>query len=99
MADELNGKVWDMGGIPLLLEWEDAEQQIEVARHFVRTAFPRGPDLRRDILDYFGLPIEKRPRGADLFSDRMGEPAVEAGKIDTDDRVGLALNRKIEQAI
>src|SRR5437879_8492451 len=86
--------------IPFLLEWENAQQQIEVARHLPDAAFARGPDLRRDILNEFRLPvIEGASPGAHVILYRVAEAAIEAGEIDADDDVRFPLDRESDEPI
>ena len=100
MADELHAQLRHALRIPFLLEREDAQDQVVVARHLVGAALARGPDLGRDVLDDLGVPVVE-PVGvrASVLPDGMGKAAVEPGEIHADDRVGLALQRELEELV
>src|SRR5947207_13010043 len=61
VSDKLHAQSWRVPGVPFLLERKDAQQQIHVALELVRTARPRCPHLRRNVLNNFRIPVEKRP--------------------------------------
>src|SRR5882762_4454508 len=91
VTDEFDAQLRDTGGVPILLEREDAQQQINVAGDLIGATGAGGPDLRRDVLDYFRVPVVERSlTGADVILYRGGKAAVEPGKIDTNDGVRLA---------
>ena len=98
MADELHSQLRHALRIPGLLEREDAQDQVVVARHLVGAALARRPDLRRDVLDQLGIPVmEPVCVRASVLPDGTGKAAVEAREIHADDRVGLAFQRELEE--
>src|ERR1035437_276165 len=92
IADKLHAQLRHALRIPGLLEREDAQDQVVVTRHLVSAALARCPHLRRNVLDNRGLPVVE-PVGARVcvLLDGMGKAAIEAGEINTDDGVRLAL--------
>src|SRR5438132_11903660 len=98
MADIFDCDARRVGGIPFFLEGKDAQQQVEITSHFAGATFARGPDLRGNILDEPGVPIGKRSLvRADIFLEDVAEAPVEAGEIDANDGIGLAVNGELEE--
>ena len=65
---------------------EDAEHQIEPARHLLDPAAVPGPHLWADVVDDLGF-IRRSPGGG---GQRTGESQIESGIIDQHNRVRLA---------
>src|SRR5579859_4867447 len=100
MSDELHVEIGNAGGIPFFFKRKDAEQQIKVFGHLARATGPRGPHLRRNVLNDLRVPIVERaaPR-SNVFLDGVGKAAIEAGEIHTDDGVWLAVGGDFEKLI
>src|SRR5258707_15542497 len=100
MANVFDVERRDAFGIPILLERENAQKQIEIARHLADAPLARGPDLRRDILDELRRPVIERPApDANMLLNGMREAAIEPREIDADDGVRLALNHEAQQFV
>jgi len=66
-------------GVPVLLEREEAQQEIEIAGQAIGPARPRGPDLGRDVLHEPGAPVAEHPvPGRQPVADRADQAPVEA---------------------
>ena len=98
MADKFHAQRRHALGIPILLERENAQEQIVIARQLVRATRTRRPDLRRDELDDFRIPFGKRIF-ADVFFDGLTKAQIESAEINADDHVRFALNRQREQLV
>ena len=69
-----------------------------VARNFVGASFARSPNLRRNVLNDFGLPIVKPTRvPPNIISNGMGKAQVKSAKIDADNCIGLAAKRQSQE--
>src|SRR5215216_2343586 len=98
MPNILDAKIRRVTGIPILLKREDAQQQIEIPGHSISAARARRPNLRRDILDEFRLPIKKGSlMGLEILLDCVGKSAIESSKINTNNCVWLPLYSQSEQ--
>ena len=98
VTDEFHAQRRHALGIPILLEREDAQQQIIILRQLVRAAGTRRPDLRRDELDDFRVPLGEGVF-ADVFFDRLTETQVEPAVIHADDHIRLALDGQRQQLV
>src|SRR5258708_25889256 len=100
MAEKVDAQVRHRLRVPLLLEWKHREQQVDVSRHFVSAAGARRPNLRRNILNELRIPVEENVLpGANVLFDRVSQAAVEAGIIDANDGVWLALARDSSELV
>ena len=98
MADKFHAQLRHALGIPILLERENAQKQVVIARQLVCAARTRRPDLRRNELDDFRIPFREWIV-ADVFLDRLAEAQVEPAVIHADDHVRLAFDRQREQLV
>src|SRR2546427_6612906 len=100
VPDKLHAQSWRVPGVPFLLERKDAQQQIHVALELVHTARPRCPHLRRNVLNNFRIPVEKRPSArADILSYGARKAAVEPREIHPDDDGPLSLEREVKEMV
>src|SRR5467141_1398391 len=78
MSDEFHAEVGNAGGIPIFFKRKDAEEQIEILGHLAGATGPRRPDLWRDVLNDFWVPIvESAPPRPDMLFDGVGKAAIE----------------------
>src|ERR1035437_8977641 len=82
VSDKFHAQLRHALRIPSLLERENAQEQIIIARQLVGAARTRCPDLRRDELDDFRIPRGKRIF-ADISFDRLAEAQVEPDRKST----------------
>src|SRR5271154_4090676 len=98
MPDKFHAQLRHALRIPILLERENAQEQIVIRRQQVRAARTRRPNLRRDELDDLRIPFRERIV-ADVFLDRVAEAQVEPAVIHADDDVRLAFDGEREQLV
>src|SRR5277367_5452578 len=98
MPDKFHAQLRHALRIPILLERENAQEQIVIRRQQIRAARTRRPDLRRDELDDLRIPFRERIV-ADVFLDRVPEAQVEAAVIHADDDVRFAFDGEREQLV
>src|SRR5438477_358421 len=100
MADKVDAQFGRVPGVPLLLEWKDAQQQIHVALELAGAGRPRCPDLRRNVLNNPGFPVGKCPPArADISLYGVDEAAIEPGEIHADDQVRLACQGELKEPV
>ena len=64
------------------------------------TAGPRRPDLRRNVLNNFRIPVEKYPPArTDVLFDGARKAAVEPRKVNANDDVRFALERELKEPV
>src|SRR2546430_16540277 len=98
MPNKLHRKVWKTICVPVFLKGKNREKQVEVLCHLVSAALARSPNLRRNILNEFRLPIQEWPLvRPDVASHSGAESAIKARKIDADDRVRPPFNGHLSQ--
>src|SRR5436189_4992997 len=100
MSDEFDPQFWFSPGEPFLLEWDDAKKNIVIRSNTAGPPFARSPNLRRDKLDDFRIPIVKRTlTRTNMPAYDMRQACVERAEIHANDRVRLAFERQMEQTI
>src|SRR5262245_50039632 len=95
VSDKYNRQSRNPPGVPVLLEWENAQHQIIIFRDLKRPAFARSPYLGRNILNNLWSPIVKPPGSlTDKLPDGVSKPAIKPAEIHADDHIGLAIQRE-----
>ena len=98
MADELDRELRHALGVPVFLEGEDGEHQVDVVGDLVHAALIPRPELRRHVTDDLRLPLPERAAARCVVSaDGLGEAQVETGIVDQHDNVRFAPGRQLEQ--
>src|SRR5215211_3637300 len=96
MPDEMRFEVRHTLRVPCGFKRENREEQIVSAGHVVDAAFPRGPYLRRNILNNLWRPSWHAGRDS---PHGQGEAAVKAGEVHTDQNVRLPLGGDLQQRV
>ena len=98
MPDELDSQPRHAFGVPFFFESKNAHQKIIIAGHLIGPTFPGGPNLWRDVLDNFRVPVvEPVPARSDIMFDGSRKPAIEPGEIDADDHIRFAFQDQPEK--